>query len=185
MPKQRRTIVILIVVAATIAAFLGFRALTKGDGPEKISLDRYTRDLAAGKVATRDDLRPGPHRQGQAGRRHRVHRRLPGAVHRTVDRRRRRRRRRQVRDRPPEPEHVGELAVRAAPVRAARARADVGARAGAGWRRPRDGLRQGEGEDAVEGPTEGHVRRRRRARRGGRGAGGDQGVPRIAGEVPE
>ena len=52
MLKQRRSVVIVIVVAATIAAFLGFRALTKGDEPEKISLDRYTRDLAAGKVAT-------------------------------------------------------------------------------------------------------------------------------------
>ena len=35
-----------------------------------------------------------------------------------------------------------------------------------------------------QGPAEGHVRRRRRPRRSGRGARGDQGVPRVAGEVP-
>ena len=52
MPKQRRSLMIVAVVVAVVAAFFGFRALTKGDGPEEISLDRYTRDLSAGKVAT-------------------------------------------------------------------------------------------------------------------------------------
>ncbi len=52
MPKQRRSLMIVVVVVAVVAAFFGFRALTKGDDPEKISLDRYTRQLANGKVAT-------------------------------------------------------------------------------------------------------------------------------------
>ena len=52
MPKQRRSLMILVVAAVVVAAFFGFRALTKGDGPEQISLDRYTRELANGKVAT-------------------------------------------------------------------------------------------------------------------------------------
>ena len=52
MPKQRRSLVIVVVVVLAIAAFFGFRALTKGNGPEQLSLDRYTRDLDAGKVAT-------------------------------------------------------------------------------------------------------------------------------------
>ena len=43
MPKQRRSLMIVVVVVAVVAAFFGFRALTKGDEPEKISLDRYTR----------------------------------------------------------------------------------------------------------------------------------------------
>ena len=44
---------------------------------------------------------------------------------------------------------MGEPALQPAAVRAARARADVGARAGAGRRQPRDGLRQGEDQDRV------------------------------------
>ena len=52
MPKQRRSLVIVVVVVLAIAAFFGFRALTKGNGPEQIALDRYTRDLEAGKVAS-------------------------------------------------------------------------------------------------------------------------------------
>jgi cell division protease FtsH len=51
-PKQRRSLMVVLVVVLAIAAFFGFRAFTKGDGPEQIPLDRYTRDLAAGKVAT-------------------------------------------------------------------------------------------------------------------------------------
>src|SRR5215212_11680986 len=43
---------IVVVVLAVVAAFFGFRALTKDDGPDDISLDRYTRELSAGKVAT-------------------------------------------------------------------------------------------------------------------------------------
>jgi ATP-dependent Zn protease len=35
-----------------VAAFFGFRALTQGNGPEKLSLDRYTQDLKSGKVAS-------------------------------------------------------------------------------------------------------------------------------------
>jgi cell division protease FtsH len=49
-PKQRRSVVLVFIVVVAIAAFLSFRALTKGNGPEKIPLDRYTRELAAGKV---------------------------------------------------------------------------------------------------------------------------------------
>jgi cell division protease FtsH len=49
--KQRRYVVALVAVLV-VAAFLGFRALTSGDGPEKIPLDRYTRELEAGKVDT-------------------------------------------------------------------------------------------------------------------------------------
>jgi len=48
-PKQRRSLMILVVAAVVVAAFFGFRALTKGDGPEQISLDRYTRELSNGK----------------------------------------------------------------------------------------------------------------------------------------
>jgi ATP-dependent Zn protease len=51
-PKQRRSLVIVVVVVGVIAAFLGFRALTADDGPEKISLDRYTQLLDDGDVAT-------------------------------------------------------------------------------------------------------------------------------------
>src|SRR3954449_12366860 len=43
---------IVVVVVAVVAAFFGFRALTKGDDPQEIPLDRYTRQLHAGKVAT-------------------------------------------------------------------------------------------------------------------------------------
>ncbi len=43
---------IVVVVVLAIAAFVGFHAFTKGDGPEQIPLDRYTRDLDAGKVAS-------------------------------------------------------------------------------------------------------------------------------------
>jgi cell division protease FtsH len=49
--KPRRNAVLLVVVVV-VAAFFGFRALTKGDGPQNIPLDRYTRDLTNGKVAT-------------------------------------------------------------------------------------------------------------------------------------
>ena len=77
-----------------------------------------------------------------------------------------------------------EPAVQPAAVRAARARADVGAQPGAGRRQPGHGLRQVAGQAGQQGPAEGHVRRRRRPRRGGRGARGDQGVPRVAGQVP-
>jgi len=49
--KLRRSIVLVVVVAA-VAAFFGVRALTSGDSPEKIPLDRYTRELVRGKVAT-------------------------------------------------------------------------------------------------------------------------------------
>ena len=66
MPKQRRSLMIVVVVVVAIAAFIGFRALTKGNGPEQISLDRYTRDLEAGKVASRDHPRQGPHGHRQA-----------------------------------------------------------------------------------------------------------------------
>ena len=62
MTKQRRSVVIVVVVAAVIAAFFGFRALTEGDGPEEISLDRYTRQLDGGQGRDRDDPRQGPHR---------------------------------------------------------------------------------------------------------------------------
>jgi cell division protease FtsH len=49
--KQRRYVV-LVVVVVVVVAFLGFRALTSSGGPEKIPLDRYTRELASAKVAT-------------------------------------------------------------------------------------------------------------------------------------
>ena len=52
MPKQRRNLVIVVVVIAVVAAFFGFRALTEDDGPKEIPLDRYTRQLADGKVQT-------------------------------------------------------------------------------------------------------------------------------------
>src|SRR4051794_31488825 len=42
----------LVVVVLAIAAFFGFRALTGSDEPQKIPLDRYTRQLANAKVAT-------------------------------------------------------------------------------------------------------------------------------------
>jgi cell division protease FtsH len=48
--KQRRSLVIVVVVVAVVAAVFGYRALTKSDGPEKIALDRYTRQLEDGKV---------------------------------------------------------------------------------------------------------------------------------------
>ncbi len=51
MTKQRRYVVLLVVVLV-VAAFLGFRALTSGDGPAKIPLDRYTRELQSGKIDT-------------------------------------------------------------------------------------------------------------------------------------
>jgi cell division protease FtsH len=51
-PKQRRNLVIGVVVIAVVAAFFGFRALSSGGGPEKIPLDKYTRQLAGGKVAS-------------------------------------------------------------------------------------------------------------------------------------
>ncbi len=51
MTKLRRSVVLLVVVAA-VAAFFGFRALTSGDEPQKIPLDRYTRQLVKAQVAT-------------------------------------------------------------------------------------------------------------------------------------
>ena len=51
MTKPRRYVVLVVVVVA-VAAFFAFRTLTSGDGPEKIPLDRYTRQLENGKVAT-------------------------------------------------------------------------------------------------------------------------------------
>ena len=51
MTKPRRYVVLAVVVVA-LAAFFGFRALTADDSPQKIPLDRYTRELASGKVST-------------------------------------------------------------------------------------------------------------------------------------
>ena len=46
----------VVVVVAVVVAFFGFRSLTKGDGPEEISLERYTRDLT--RLASQDKLDP-------------------------------------------------------------------------------------------------------------------------------
>ena len=53
MPKQRRSVVLVVVVVGwpsppSSASVRSPRATS----PEKISLDRYTRELAAGNVAT-------------------------------------------------------------------------------------------------------------------------------------
>ena len=51
MSKPRRRAVVAVVILAVLA-FLGSRALLQGDSPKAIPLDRYTRDLHDGKVAT-------------------------------------------------------------------------------------------------------------------------------------
>ena len=170
----------------SIAAFFGFRALDRGRRPRGDLARRvHAPSSTAGKVATATIHDQDHTVTRRAHERHRVHGRAsPRSTPTTLTQRRRRRRRRRVRHRPPEREPVGEPAVRPAAVRVARARADVGARPGAGRRQPGHGLRQVDGQALVEGPAEGHVRRRRRPRRSGRGARGDQGVPRVAGEVP-
>ena len=52
MPKQRRSLMILVVAAVVVAAFFGFHALTKGGRARPDLADRFTRELANGKVAT-------------------------------------------------------------------------------------------------------------------------------------
>ena len=106
-PKQRRSLVIVVVVVAVVAAFFGFRALTKGDGPQEISLDRYTRRLDDGKVATATVHDKDHTVTGELDGRHRVHGQLPRRSTPRAHPGRRRRRRRRVRHRPPEPERRG------------------------------------------------------------------------------
>jgi len=49
--KPRRRVVVVAVIVALVAV-LGVRALMHDDGPKSIPLDRYTRDLHAGKVGS-------------------------------------------------------------------------------------------------------------------------------------
>jgi cell division protease FtsH len=50
--KLRRSALLAIVLAAVVVAYFVARAFTAGGGPEQISLDRYTRSVEHGKVAT-------------------------------------------------------------------------------------------------------------------------------------
>ena len=144
--KLRRSVVLAVVVAAVVGLPRLPRAYPRAAGPRRFRSTATRADLDNGKVATatihdKDHTVTGKLKNGteytvdfpaQYTARLTQDSSTPAWTSSTPTTR---------------AEPVAEPALRPAPVRAARAGADVGARSGAGRRQPRDGLRQGAGQD--------------------------------------
>ena len=181
--KLRRSIVIA-VVAAAVVGFLASRVIASGSGPEDALARRLPAPPRRRQGRDRDASTTGTTTSRASSPTAPTTRSLPASYPKTITQEIVDADVGDVKTDHQSREPVAEPAVQPAAVRARSRSIFCGARPGAGRRQPGHGLREVARQGRQQGPAEGHVRRRRRARRSGRGARGDQGLPRVAGEVP-